>query len=209
LKKNKKKKTPSQTPPSLLSLLSFLAAAQLPASLFSAAGPPLHPAQLHLPLLLTGWPSSPRGPPPPFSSPPARTARAGRWPFLLTPRPNVQPAAQDLPLPLFFFFRSLPAGARMSGLPPTFRPLPCLALPRLPRRPPAVTASIPRPFHLQAINQEAFVLDFHSPSINSLRFILIKGASLIAIHPPAAMAIDGQLARSPLPLPPLCYKSCA
>jgi hypothetical protein len=54
--KNKKKKTPSQTPPSLLSLLSFLAAA-LPAGLFSAAGPPLHPAQLYLPLLLTARPT--------------------------------------------------------------------------------------------------------------------------------------------------------
>jgi hypothetical protein len=47
------------------------------------------------------------------------------------------------------------------------------------------------------------VLSFHSPSINSLRFILIKGASLIAIHSPTAMAIEWPIGPVAAPSPSL------
>jgi hypothetical protein len=163
----------NKTPPSLLFLLSFLAAAHFTRRPVFRRWPipssgPTPPPPSHRAAQLTARPTSTFLP----SSSPHRSSRPK--PFLLTSQPNVQPAAQHLPPPFFFFFRSLPAGARMSRSPPTFRPLPCLALPRLPRMPPAVTASVPRSFHLQAINQGAFVLDFHFPSINSIRYSSIK-----------------------------------
>jgi hypothetical protein len=86
-------------------------------------------------------------------------------------RPACGPAS---PSPLFLFLPVAASWGPHVRVAPTFRPLPCLALPRLPRRPSAVTASVPRSFHLQAINQGAFVLRFHFPSINSIRYFSIK-----------------------------------